>query len=387
MSFIDVVGFLSLLVLGVAFVPLFTSRRRLPRIVLGTELELESLEQGQTAYEASLVGRRVLRWGFLALLVYFLGRALLGPAAPLDVHVLPIFVACLGIAFAVGTLAAALWRYRWDVRFVEEHPTFADSLQPLKLRLLGPIVVLAAFALLTFSASAQDGTLVFGGLAATVVFFVLAQRVALAAVVRSQIAVPPDSPLGQAASEAVSRFGFTPRRVVLVPSTLANAFALPDGSVMITTALRHVASNREIAAILAHELSHVRDRDLRRIQLSALLGLGAMTLTMLAIAMPMTVMSGSGPFFVPIIVLSALNAMQIAALVRSRTLRRLEFKCDRAAATLGFGEDLRRGLEKIYRYSGVPHRWVGYERLTATHPSLDERFKALEGLSGAYPRP
>jgi Zn-dependent protease with chaperone function len=70
-------------------------------------------------------------------------------------------------------------------------------------------------------------------------------------------------------------------RLVLVRNDLVNAFAAPGGTVVVTTGLlRAMRSPEELAAVLAHELGHVRSRHalrgvLRQLWLRALLALVA----------------------------------------------------------------------------------------------------------------
>ena len=370
----DAFLFVAALLVGAAWVPWASVRRHLPRVG-------DDADEVQSAYERGYRRRLVLRALPPLLLTWFVARA----AGSRTLHAPPGFERAafdsLCATFVLSAIGASFWRYRWDRAFIRRHPEFAGSLQSLRLRLTSPVIVLAAFTLLGIALSSQDTAAVFGCLAAALVVLFGGQRLALAALVRSRIELPLGSPFGRIVSATVERFGFAPKRAILIPSTVANAYALPDGTVMVTTALRAIASDEEIAAVLAHELSHARDRDAPRIRRTSL-GVWLLTMAVAGLAAYGALLLPAGEaFLIPIVTLAVATFLTLAGRLRAPYLHRLEFKCDRAAAEIGYGPDLARCLTKLHRHMGMPVRWFGVERRLMTHPSLADRIEALASSS------
>lgn len=95
---------------------------------------------------------------------------------------------------------------------------------------------------------------------------------------RGQLSQPPlDAWIGGMGTELV---GCTPRqdlryRFVILDSPESNAFALPGGWIFVTAGLLESASgDDEIAAVMAHELAHLVDRDFQRVTARTLMWLG-----------------------------------------------------------------------------------------------------------------
>jgi Zn-dependent protease with chaperone function len=84
------------------------------------------------------------------------------------------------------------------------------------------------------------------------------------------------------------------------------------------------------------------------------------------------------PFLPPFLGFGIAALFPIPMMFVGKYCRRLEFKCDRDAAQIGLGPSLASSLEKINAFLGNPRRWIGLDKYTLTHPSLDERVAALE---------
>ena len=145
----------------------------------------------------------------------------------------------------------------------------------------------------------------------------------------------------------------------------ANAFALPAGTVVITDELvKLAASNREVAAVLAHEVTHVRERHLMR-----------QILQTSGIFLLISALSGDVAS-----ITSAASSLPLI-LVQSGYSRGFERDADRGAVlyivSKGWGispyKAILERLSKDAKAEGGPS-------LLSTHPSLAERLAYMQKL-------
>lgn len=196
-------------------------------------------------------------------------------------------------------------------------------------------------------------------------------------------------------------------RLYVSPEQQPNAFATGRGpknaAVCVTEGLLHRLSWDEIRGVLAHELAHIRNRDI-------LIGSVAATIaTTISYAANMAMWNSfryrsnsSRDNGNPIILLAfAILAPMAAGLIQMAVSRSREYEADRSAARmLNDGEPLARALEKLHGYSTeieshVPppqashyiinplaNRKVSLSNLFTTHPQASERIRILR--SGAW---
>ncbi|MGI9602206.1 MAG: zinc metalloprotease HtpX [Acidimicrobiales bacterium] len=138
----------------------------------------------------------------------------------------------------------------------------------------------------------------------------------------------------------------------VTPNPQPNAFATgrnPNhAAVAITEGLVQILSWDEIRGVLAHELAHIRNRDILIGSVAAAIG---MAITFLAVMARWGAMFGGGrdgdrnP--IAILAMSILAPMA-AALIQAAVSRSREFQADESVAKLiGTGEPLARALEKL----------------------------------------
>ncbi|MGZ4795449.1 MAG: zinc metalloprotease HtpX [Acidimicrobiia bacterium] len=192
-------------------------------------------------------------------------------------------------------------------------------------------------------------------------------------------------------------------RVYLSPAAQPNAFATgrnPSHAVVcVTQGLVQVLDTDEIRGVLAHEMSHVKNRDILIGSVAAAL---AMAITFVArMAMWGAIFGGGGGRdneggnVIGALLLAVLAP--VAALMMQMALSRSrEYEADHSgAALLGTGEPLARALEKIEAYAKrVPMdvspaqatayivnpftgRQVQFANLFMTHPSTADRVRRL----------
>jgi Zn-dependent protease with chaperone function len=143
---------------------------------------------------------------------------------------------------------------------------------------------------------------------------------------------------------------------------LANAFAMRRGTVMITDELLVNLSRRELDAVLAHELAHLRAHHPRWLALAA-----------------------AAPFVI-VIYGFALNGLPLGLplatvatlLVFTAVSRRFEYVADRDALQLGADpEALISALANIHRLNAVPLEWGRWNATVLTHPTTVQRARAI----------
>jgi heat shock protein HtpX len=193
-------------------------------------------------------------------------------------------------------------------------------------------------------------------------------------------------------------------RVYLIREDAPNAFATgrnpAHAAVAATTGIMQVLSARELRGVMAHELSHVRHRDILISTVSATM---AGAISMLAnFAMFFGGRDGEGRPQNPIVGLLVMILAPIAAsLIQMAISRAREFEADRGGATLsGDPEALASALQKIHHYAqGIPmeaserhpetaHLMImnplsggGLRGLFSTHPSTEERVERLLAMA------
>ena len=206
----------------------------------------------------------------------------------------------------------------------------------------------------------------------------------------------------------------TTPEVRIVRDDAPNAFATglrPETSfVGVTTGLLKIMPKRELEAVLAHELAHVRNRDTYLMTMAAIF---AGVIAFVAdIAFRSMLWGGGGgrsrsnPFVVVLAVAGLLLAPFAATLMKLALSRRREFLADATAAEiLNDPEAMALALQRLeadtttvrYAATSVAHLWIespadrvessghtvsGLQRMFNTHPPLLDRILALEHAGG-----
>jgi heat shock protein HtpX len=200
--------------------------------------------------------------------------------------------------------------------------------------------------------------------------------------------------------ELAQQAGLPMPRVFLIDEDAPNAFATgrdPEhAAVAATTGILRVLTDRELRGVMAHELAHVRHRDILISTVSATM---AGAISMLAnFAMFFGGRDSEGRPANPIAgLLVAILAPLAAALIQMAISRAREFEADRGGAEIsGDPRALASALDKIHRYAqGIPLEAAernpstaqmmiinplhggGLRSLFSTHPSTEERIERL----------
>ena len=200
--------------------------------------------------------------------------------------------------------------------------------------------------------------------------------------------------------ELAQKAGLPMPKVYLIDEDAPNAFATgrnPEhAAVAATTGILRSLSERELRGVMAHELSHVKHRDILISTVSATM---AGAISMLAnFAMFFGGRNSEGRSTNPIVgILVMLLAPLAASLIQMAISRAREFEADRSGAEIsGDPQSLASALQKIQRISqGLPLETTerhpetaqmmiinplsagGLRGLFSTHPSTEERVERL----------
>jgi heat shock protein HtpX len=201
--------------------------------------------------------------------------------------------------------------------------------------------------------------------------------------------------------ELVAKAGIPKPRLYIAPSDQPNAFATgrspKHAAVSVNQGLLQLMSWDEVRGVLAHELMHVRNRDILTASVAAAIAMGISVLANMA---QFAAIFGGGrdddrPN--PIVLLAtAIIAPIAAAVIQMGISRSREYQADASAAKLlGTGEPLARALERLDAYAGripaavnpnqasayivnpLKGRKMQFGKLFSTHPPVEDRVARL----------
>jgi heat shock protein HtpX len=196
-------------------------------------------------------------------------------------------------------------------------------------------------------------------------------------------------------------------KVYIIPKKTPNAFATgrnPDHAVVaVTQGLLDLMGRQEVMGVLAHELGHVKNRD---ILIGTIAATMAGAIMMLASMARWSAMFGGmsrdsdsrGGGIIGLIAMSIVAPMA-AMIIQMAVSRSREYLADATGARIaGSPEGLARALEKLDGYSrqipmqaspSTAHMFIvnplsgkNLQNLFSTHPPMAERINRLRGLTG-----
>jgi heat shock protein HtpX len=268
--------------------------------------------------------------------------------------------------------------------------------------LLGLLYVILVVALLGSGVNGVTVAIIAGGLAAVQLF--ASDKLALAAM-GARVVTPQEAPQLHAIIERLCVQADLPKpRVAVVNTRMPNAFALgrspKSATVCATTGIMELLSPAELEGVMAHELTHVANRDVLVMTLAGFFA------TIAAYIVQFGFFFGGGsmgddeenPSFL-VLLLVSLVVYVISFLLMQALSRYREFAADRGAALItGRPSALASALQKIssgmaqipqkdLRAAGelqaffiFPITKRGIAGLFATHPPMEKRIAALQRL-------
>ncbi len=190
-------------------------------------------------------------------------------------------------------------------------------------------------------------------------------------------------------------------KVYIVDDPAPNAFATgrdpKTASVAATTGLLEIMNDRELTGVMAHELGHVKNYDIRVstvvFGLTVAVGLIADILARMAFFGGNRNNNGGNPIVLVFGLVAMLVAPLVAAMIQAAVSRQREYLADATGAlTTRDPEGLASALQKLGDYarpmrrqqSTMAHLWMNdpmkpgvMDRMFQTHPPIPERVKRL----------
>jgi heat shock protein HtpX len=204
--------------------------------------------------------------------------------------------------------------------------------------------------------------------------------------------------------ELAGRAAIPMPRVYLIDEDQPNAFATgrnpENAAVAATTGIMRMLTERELRGVMAHELAHVRHRDILISTISATVA-GAIS-SLAQFGMFFGGRDDEGRPANPVVSLIVMIVAPLAAmLIQFAISRAREFEADRGGAEIsGDPQALASALDKIHRYArGIPFATaeahpataqmmimnplsgVGLAGLFSTHPDTGERIARLHAMA------
>lgn len=193
-------------------------------------------------------------------------------------------------------------------------------------------------------------------------------------------------------------------KVYIIDDPAPNAFATgrnPNQAIVgATTGILDIMDDKELEGVMAHELGHVKNYDIRVSMLA--FALVAVISIIADIMLRMTWFRGDdddngSPVFFILGIVAAILAPLIATMIQLAISRRREFLADATGAlTTRYPEGLASALEKIGKYGSTlkrqnastahlffanPLRGRGIMQLFSTHPPVEERVRILREMT------
>jgi heat shock protein HtpX len=248
-----------------------------------------------------------------------------------------------------------------------------------------------------------------GGVQGATVFLVLAllinlatyffsDKIALRAARAKPISEEEDPRLYQIVRDLTTRAGLPMPKLYVIPQEQPNAFATgrnPNHAVVAVTAgIRKLLSEDELRGVLAHELGHVRNRDILLTSVAAAIGTA---ITWIAYALLWFGGDDDSPLGAVASIALVLLAPLAATIIQLAISRQREYSADATGAQIsGNPESLASALLRLEQgaqaipmqvnqaqealYIVKPFSGGGIASLFSTHPPIDERVRRLRQM-------
>lgn len=248
------------------------------------------------------------------------------------------------------------------------------------------------------------GALIGGGVYALIQYFAAA-KIALTMNGAKEIAKKDNPRLYRIVENLTIATGMPMPKVYVIDDPAPNAFATgrdpKHAYVAATTGLLDIMDDNELEGVMAHELGHVQNYDIRVMMI--VFGLVS-AIGLIADMFFRMMWFGSdddnppSPIFLVLGIVAALLAPIVAMLVQAAISRQREYLADATGAhTTRYPDGLASALEKLQQHGTAlkrqngstahlffanPLKGKGIMNLFSTHPPLETRIERLRGLNG-----
>jgi heat shock protein HtpX len=192
-------------------------------------------------------------------------------------------------------------------------------------------------------------------------------------------------------------------RVFIIEDDAPNAFATgrnpQNAMVVATTGLLNIMDKRELTAVMAHELGHIKNYDI--LVATIVFGLVSVISLICDIVLRITLFSGSrdkNPIFMIVGLAAAVISPIVALLTQLAISRQREYLADATSALTTTDPDaMIMALEKLKQFgkpmqkenTSTAHLFINnplkpgfFSKVFSTHPPIEDRIKRLQGKSG-----
>ncbi len=284
------------------------------------------------------------------------------------------------------------------------HQSFTNTIKTVVLlTLLGALMIGAGY-LLGSTGGAATGLVI--GLVLVGGSFWFSDRLALRAAKAKPVTEAQAPDLHRIVRRLTERAGMPMPKLYVSPAVQPNAFATGRNphraAVCVTQGILPLLDDMELEGVLAHELSHVANRDILIGSIAAAIAMGLTFVARIAMwgSMFGNRRRNTGPLGVIGVLAMAILAPMGAVLLQMSISRSREFEADHSGALLaGDGEPLARALMKLdthahatpmdvdaahataYIVNPLSGRRVEFAGLFRTHPSTADRIARLHAMA------
>ncbi len=236
-------------------------------------------------------------------------------------------------------------------------------------------------------------------------------KIALAMSGAKEVSVNEAPELHQMVEKLSVQAGLPKPRVYIIPQETPNAFATgrnPEhAAVAVTEGVLRILKPAELEGVLAHELAHIKNRDILISSVAAVIAGAISYMATMAqwgafLGMGRSDDEGGGRGNIIAVVLMAIIAPIAAMLIQMAISRSREYQADSTGAKIiGAGRPLANALIKLEEYNKQVPMQVnpaqaqmyivnplsagGFTRLFSTHPPIQERVARLMAMGPIHP--
>jgi heat shock protein HtpX len=216
--------------------------------------------------------------------------------------------------------------------------------------------------------------------------------------------VGPGHPLHRMTARLAEKAGLPMPKVYVIPDMSPNAFATgrnpQHAAVAATEGILRILPEPELEGVIAHELAHVKHRDILISTVAATIGAAITMMAHMAMFMPVGSRDDRGGPNPLVLLAMALLAPLAATIIQLAISRQREFAADRggaeiAGSPMGLASALRRIESAVKQIPmdanpATAHMFImspfagggGMAKLFMSHPPTEERVRALMALRG-----
>ena len=251
-----------------------------------------------------------------------------------------------------------------------------------------------------------------GGVPGLIIAFVLgagmnffaywsSDKLALRMAKAREVSMQEEPKLHSIVEEVAAQAGMPKPKVYVIESDTPNAFATgrnpKHAAVAVTTGIMRLLSERELRAVMGHEMGHVKNRD---ILISSIVATIAGAISMLAL-ISLFFRNSRSPYGGLLFIVAWIVAPLAAGVIRAAISRTREFQADVTGAEVTHDpEALASALEKLHQgvrerpmeatpmaestahlYIVHPFKAGGIANLFSTHPPMEERVRRLREMA------